>query len=647
MSWRAFIIGLLAVILIAALTPFNDFLHGNTYITGNHFPPGPFFLLLVLTLGVNVLFKLVRRSWALKRSELMLVWCMMIAASTVPASGLMRFLFSLQAAPAYYATAPDLPDQSRVLAAVPQSLVLSKDPRSVPARRFFEGRRSGEEAQTYWRLWLRPLSSWLIFVAFFYLAIFFIGGLLCKQWVDVERLIFPLARVPLELTEGSGEPRLVPSLLRNRAFLAGGVLTLLFALWRAAPALMGQPQGWLPQFPIQQLLANTPLGQSSFGSAYIFPLAIGIAFLVPADVALSVWLFFIFTRMELQVSAWIGVPIQGGTYGDFMKWQQAGAFITFTVMMLWAARRHLAAVFRKAVGLGRDIDDSEEPISFRVSFWGLLLALGGMMGWFVYYGMNVFTASALLALMLCVALVHARLVAQGGIFFTQQTWSPPVFLHSITGGHAFGASAAVVAQMQNAILIQDSREILSGHAMNALRISSVFDKHRRWFLPALLAALAVAVAVGIWSSLEMYYSVGGYNIPNTYGTISLPKTTFRVAGQMIASPARSAQPHFGPLAAGAGIMFFLTVMRTSFYWWPVHSLGFLIASTWPAHNLWFSFLIAWSLKVFIMKFGGGSMLRTGRNFFLGVIIGEAFAIAISTLLGLLAGIKIGFIFLPG
>jgi len=654
MTWRAFIIGLLAVVLIAYITPYNDFQHGNTYITGCHFPPGPFFILLVITLLLNLLIKWVQRlaglargakTWALRRSELMLIWCMMLVSSTVPSSGLMRFWFSLQVAPAYYAKSPDLPNQADVLEELPDSLVPTKEWGAVLAKEFFE-RQPGEQTRIYLARWIPSMLAWGVFILLFYFAIFFLGGILRKQWVEVERLIFPLARVPLDLAEGSEENRLLPALFRDRVFLVGVCLTLVFAFIRLAPALFGGEQGWLPSIPVRTLLLDTPLAQTSFGAAYVYPIAVAIAFLVPADVVLSVWGFFVFTRFELQAAYWMGVPITGGTYGVFMQWQQAGAFIVFTIMMFWAARRHLAAVLKKAFWIDSTVDDSDEPISYRVGVFGLIIAVLGIVGWFCHYDMHVLTAFALLALILCIALIHARVVCQGGIFFTQQTWSPPTLLHSMTGGLAFTKMSAIVAQMQNAILIQDSREILSGHAMNALRISSVFERHRRWFLPAMFGALLVAIVVCTWSTLDMYYSVGGYNIPNTYGTINLPKSTFQIAGQMINNPAGSADPHFGPLGLGAAIMFFVTVMRARFYWWPVHSLGFLISSTWPAHNLWFSFLLAWVAKISIMKFGGGATLRKARSFFMGVIIGEVIAIAASTILGFAAGIKLGHILLP-
>ena len=35
---------------------------------------------------------------------------------------------------------------------------------------------------------------------------------------------------------------------------------------------------------------------------WIFPIAIGFAFLVPSDVSLSMWFFYVFTCLELQTA---------------------------------------------------------------------------------------------------------------------------------------------------------------------------------------------------------------------------------------------------------------------------------------------------------------------------------------------------------
>lgn len=647
MTWRAFLIGLVCVAFLAVATPWNDFAKGNTFLTGSHFPAGVVAILLGLTLGANVVLKLIRRAWALHHAELMLIWCMMIAACTVPASGLMRFWFPLCAAPAYYAARPDLAWEDDVLKAAPSDLLLTKDPKSAAARKFFEGTAGGETVRVPWGAWLRPMAAWGAFALLFFVATFCAGGMLRRQWVESERLLFPLARVPLEFTADAGEPNLVPALVRSRPLLVGALASLAFSLLRSAPLLTGAEQGWKPQLPIPTILWETPLAQTGIWAADIYPIAIAFAFLVPSDVSLSIWFFFLFTRSEMQASYWLGAPIGwSGPSGDFMAWQEAGAYTVFVLMMLWTARRQLARVVGKATGLGRGaVNDADEPISHRLAFWGLVGSSLGMVAWLAYYQMNAFVAAAFVALMLVLVLGVARLVAQGGVFLVLQEWKPVDLIHGLSGGRALGASAAVVGQMHNNVFFWDVRELLSAHVMNALRISSVFQERRRLLVPAMFAALLLAMVAAGWSSLRMYYDVGAYNVASTWGTRVHPLNTFNKAEMMITNPVQSAKPHYGALTMGGGIMFLVTLARMRFYWWPVHSLGFMMGSSYAAQMLWVSAFLGWLTKVVTLKFGGGRSLRAARGLFLGVILAESFAIAVSTVLGL-AGVRLGPVFLP-
>ena len=85
------------------------------------------------------------------------------------------------------------------------------------------------------------------------------------------------------------------------------------------------------------------------------------------------------------------------------------------------------------------------------------------------------------------------------------------------------------------------------------------------------------------------------------------------------------------------------VMRTRFYWWPLHPIGLLANSTWWAQSLWFPFLLGWLTKVGIMKLAGGRMLRSARRFFIAFIIVEAFVGGVSALVrAITAGAVPGF-----
>ena len=69
----------------------------------------------------------------------------------------------------------------------------------------------------------------------FFVAIFVVGACVAtifrKQWVEYERLTFPLVQVPLELIAGDQSPGRWPKLAYDRLFQVGFGLALAVALW--------------------------------------------------------------------------------------------------------------------------------------------------------------------------------------------------------------------------------------------------------------------------------------------------------------------------------------------------------------------------------------------------------------------------------
>jgi len=644
MTWRAFLIGIVGAVGLCLLVPVNDYRIGNTFLTGNHFPVAVFFFLFVLTLGVNGLLRLIRRRWMLAQSELMLIWCMMIVSATVPASGLMRNLLPVIASAPYLSQRPDLFWEDDVLKVAPPGILLSNDQKSAAARKFFLGTPKGEPVRVPWDRWARPLITWGIYIWLFYLATFFLAGILRKQWVESERLIFPIARVPLEFTEGAREGHLLPSLMRNKAFLVGGALTVAFGLIRLAPLFLGAEQGWLPQVPFGVIFQDTALYYVLVSPGKIYPLAIGFAFLVPSDVSLSIWFFYVFMCVQIVISHALGRPMEGGRSGPFLRWQQAGAWLALGIGILYMARRHLWALLRHAVSRYR-VDDSREPISYRLCFWGLVASLGGLVVWNVHFGLSAGSAVALVALSFLVVLVHCRMVAQGGVFFTQHSWSPSWFLMGISGARIFSGAAAVVAKAQGAILIGDCRELLGPHALNAMRIWSVFRKRHRLFLPIMLVTLAVAMVAAAYSSMRwVYYDKGALNVYIGASHVYHMTNLFNSIHMDISQPWQAADVRWHGLVSGVLGMGVLMAMRGLFYRWPIHPLGYAMSISWCVRELWFSFFLGWLAKALTLKIGGNA-LRGARHFFLGVIVAEAVMVALSAFGSLLTGVRTGIIFL--
>jgi hypothetical protein len=637
MTWRAFLIGLVLSIAMCWKDAYGGLTRAWGWTTEGHFPEAVVFLLVLLVLVVNVAIKLVKRTAGLKQAELMLIWCMLLVAAVLPTTGLMRFWLPMLGGPPYFAGRSDIAWRDTSLQDAPSALLLSKDPKSLAARQFYEG--MGEERRVPWALWLVPMASWGVLLALFYLAVIFMCAVLRKQWVDKEHLLFALARIPMDFTEGSGENRLFPAIFYGRAFQVGFIGAVVFRLLRALPVFFGATQPWNIQIPLGDVLRETPLRDMSMANSDLWWDVIGLAYLLPADVSLSVWFFYLFGRAELQTSAWMGSTLQyGGTWSQLMTWQQAGAYMAFTVGALYMTRRHLADVVRKAVGLGKDVDDSAEPVSYRLAAWGLLITSIGAIGWAVWFGMGKWTALALFTILMLAQLVHARLVAQSGLYQTWLIWNPPDVLHALSGGHAFNAAGAVVAYMQRAIIMNNVS--LAPAAIHVFRIGEVFKKGRRLLLPIMALSLLVAVTVCSWTFLTEGYLRGVLSFGGRWGNIGAPQDAFESAHLVSRRPYETAQPKWTPFGLGVILTGFVMFMRARFYWWPIHPIGLLTISNWSADRMWLPFFLGWLIKVSLMKFGSGKLIRQARTFVIGMVMAYLAMSEVSSLVRALSGATI-------
>ena len=60
---------------------------------------------------------------------------------------------------------------------------------------------------------------------------------------------------------------------------------------------------------------------------------------------------------------------------------------------------------------------------------------------------------------------------------------------------------------------------------------------------------------------------------------------------------------------------------------PSTPVGYLLVYTSGLRQVWFSIFLGWLAKMLLVRFGGASLFRRSRGFFLGLILGEAFAAA--------------------
>jgi hypothetical protein len=100
----------------------------------------------------------------------------------------------------------------------------------------------------------------------------------------------------------------------------------------------------------------------------------------------------------------------------------------------------------------------------------------------------------------------------------------------------------------------------------------------------------------------------------------------------------------GYMGLGAVVLIAFTFLRTWLFWWP-HPIGYVMwMAERPLRQIWFSCLLGWLIKWALLKYGGHRQFTAWRPFFIGLIVGEAFAtvfwLVLKACLGLTEGYSI-------
>src|SRR5688572_11145463 len=86
-TWRSVLAGLVGVIGICALTPYNDYALNNAAMVGNNLPIGAMLFMFILAVGVNGPLSVLAPRWALSTGELVVAFSMTLVACALPSAG--------------------------------------------------------------------------------------------------------------------------------------------------------------------------------------------------------------------------------------------------------------------------------------------------------------------------------------------------------------------------------------------------------------------------------------------------------------------------------------------------------------------------------------------------------------------------------
>ena len=573
--------------------------------------PGAVFLLFVLTLILNPLLKLIHPRAGLNRGELLVVYIMMVMASPIPTLFVGKFLSAISY-PYYYAT-PENEWRELIHPYIPDWLMVHN---VDIVKKFYEG--GGRNEPIPWAAWQPVFLAWLPFVWALFLVMISLMIVMRKQWVEHERLVYPLMQVSLAMTEQGRYGERVSPFFKNPVMWAG------FAI----PALWGTLHGLYNYFPETMPIAKEVdplhLRLSIFhGVADMYVLLrfniIGFFYFLKTEIAFSLWFFNLLAYAVRGIFGILGITSPQtqsaghGVHNLILAQQAMGAMLVLFLGGLWSARRHLRGVLRKAFLGDSSVDDSGEILSYRGAVIVLMASSVSAVGWLWLAGLPMVFGLAILFLGMVVLFGYSRVVAEGGLSDGEPPVVPAGILVSAVGSSVIGPQGLVV--LATTFLWTTGRNFVMVSCANSLRLGEELGGGKRALFWVILLALAVSLGAAIWMIMTLGHQYGAINLWIWGGG------EYSYAEKLIRTPLEPQVWNWINTAIGATIMTLLMVARWLYVWWPLHPLGYAIGPIWIIDALWFNMFLAWLIKVVVLKYGGVGLYRKTRPFFMGMILG--------------------------
>ena len=606
---RGFVLGTLVSAAIGTGVAYADTVIRGCRVAQDFGSPVAVFFLILIAILLNPLMGWLRRSWYLSHADVSLVYIMALLAAAIPSMGLTSFFVPFLSGAQYYAT-PENRWADLFMEHVPDWLV-PHDPQSI--KNFYEGNPSTDIA---WSAWLPPLLAWATFLLALYLVMIAIMVILRRQWMDYERLLYPLMQPSLAMIAQERE-RLMPPLFRSYLFWIG----------LAVPAAVGAVNALHAYYPIvpaielygrMRILHETTLIRPSLSFT-----AIGFTYFLSQDIALGIWVLNLIAKMQegafnvLGVSSnesmeWVTVPI--------LAHQNMGAMSMFVLFGLWMGRRHLAAVLRKAFKGDPSVEDEDEMMSYRTA---VFTVLGGglfMWWWLGQTGLPLWAAGLTLFMAFVIFLGLTRMVTEGGFFITRAPMNPGNFMVSGFGVDALGGQG-VTALGYSWCWAGEMRIFVMAACANSLKIAEQYIRgNRRMLLWAMLVAILVSAIGSIWVQIAVGYHYGAINMGGFY--TGLVKYPFNFISRHMANGTELNWAGWLWSAYGALLMWALMIAKQRFLWWPIHPMSLPISAMWMTDVIVLSVFISWLIKGIILKYGGPKLYNQGKPFFIGLVAGQ-------------------------
>lgn len=606
--WDILLVGILLVALIAWCRAYFDLWVQGSRIGFGQLPIASIVLLVFLCwLGQP----LVRR-WRLSRSDIALLFCLVFMTTRFWSSSYSVLPLSLGISAFYYANPAN--NYELLHRFIPRWLT-PQDKSVIKA--FYEGAPDGKVP---WQEWLPVLSLWTGSTLLLWVGLVGLTLLFRHRWIAEERLVFPIAQIPLSLLDEHNPA------WRQRPFWFGLSLPLILHGWNGLavyfPVIPAIP---LHAIPIGFVFHELPWGVLADMSVDLYPSVIGTVYLTSTEVALGLWFFYLLRNLERVALVSLGVPLGGVDHGGtdaITRGQEIGAFFALCGILAWGVwKKRKTARLAGAEKIG--------SLLFVVSLTGLAL-------FWSFMGADLWASFAYFVIFFISLLVLARISCQGGCVFVAMDFHPHNISGYLVGQMRVGLKNLVVLMFPHMAYMMERDVVPLPYLMNAAKIAAATKVDDcSLFLGASLACIVASLVAPV-ASLRVLYQHGGMKLHYHYVT-RLPRWAWDKYIGWFSSPAPPDTKATLGILGGAAFTLLLTALYHRFPRFPFHPLGFTLSDSLVIRKIWFSIFLGWLAKVFILRYGGYRVYQAWRPAFIGLSVGEfiaaAFWLTIDTIFG--------------
>lgn len=654
LSWKAVCISVILIYFAAKMVVNAQI--GQLYVpmSVDGVPSGLAVFVLLVLLGILYIVKRITGKELLTKGELLTIYWMVTVGGLVLGMG--YFAYHIFQTMGWQSTLNLYRQNINLYKPLFDNFSSLLLPKSMEATRGFW---FGNNGVVPWNEWIGPIITWSVFATILYLFILCLHALVIRQWIDVERLVFPVVGVVEELigestditTYALDKPK--QSFWKSPAawtgmLIAGILFSGLRGLNRYFPAVPTIPTsipflepylGNLPDAIRHAITSWPPL----FPGRVHWPLDLivtGIAFLVNLDVSFSVWFFALLYALArgIAISA-TGHPDIAGVFGIYQPYVTSiGAFFGLALFSLWTMRERLKKMWIYAFSSkkteNQDFATENDTMPYRLAFIGVFVLFVLILAFcYVFFHLDVWVSFIYFLCFIAITLSWSRIRAEVG-WPNNKTYNQfyeYLFMENVFGLKGLGNKNLAGMSFFGHISYGGFMG-LGANVSEAYRSCDSHNVRLRSVTLALCIAFLAALIFGWITYLPFIYTKGAIFTNSEYTRLASWFTTaFESYSKEIEDPALG---RLWYVLGGAVIVLGLSYLRSMFVWFPLHPAGFVLAIKEGVAWFWPCFFMAWLVKSILYRYGGSRSVAVGKQFFIGLVVGSFAVTGVFNIIGI-------------